>query len=138
MSRWKDALRTKWLKQEVTSPSFYEEVRASDRKMPRWFFLNFKLFAAVFFPSNEMPLKMAGSKGLFACTKCHSRHPFEDLSKDNHLCKVTFLILVMQLTVLVWEKLATYYINQIKNYSFHGVPRFIHHFIYDSPSKLAS
>ena len=48
---------------------------------------------------------MAGSKGLFACTKCHSRHPFEDLSKDDHLCKVTFLLLVMQLTVLVREEL---------------------------------
>jgi len=24
---------------------------------------------------------------LFACTKCHSRHPFEDLSKEEQLCK---------------------------------------------------
>jgi len=32
-------------------------------------------------------LKMAGSKSLFACTKCHSRHPFDELSKEEHLCK---------------------------------------------------
>ena len=28
---------------------------------------------------------------LFACTKCHSRHPFEDLSPSEQLCKVSDL-----------------------------------------------
>merc|ERR1712189_22364 len=31
--------------------------------------------------------KMAGSQMLFACTKCHSRHKFDDLSKEEQLCK---------------------------------------------------
>lgn len=30
---------------------------------------------------------MAGAGALFACTKCHARHQFEDLSKDDQLCK---------------------------------------------------
>merc|ERR1711936_837450 len=30
-------------------------------------------------------ITMAGM--LFACTKCHSRHPFEELSKEEQLCK---------------------------------------------------
>ena len=27
-------------------------------------------------------------EALFACTKCHSRHPFEELSAAEQLCKV--------------------------------------------------
>ncbi|XP_057306935.1 protein FAM76B-like isoform X2 [Hydractinia symbiolongicarpus] len=30
---------------------------------------------------------MAGNTMLFACTKCHSRHPFEELSREEQLCK---------------------------------------------------
>lgn len=30
----------------------------------------------------------AQSAALFACTRCNSRHPFEELSQGQQLCKV--------------------------------------------------
>ena len=43
-------------------------------------------------PRNEIEtMKMAtaaSSSALFACSKCFSRHPFEELSQGQQLCKV--------------------------------------------------
>ena len=34
----------------------------------------------------------ASAAALFACSKCFSRHPFEELSQGQQLCKVSFAI----------------------------------------------
>jgi transcription initiation factor IIE alpha subunit len=33
--------------------------------------------------------KSEGAEGLFACSKCHGRFAFEELSRSEHLCKVS-------------------------------------------------
>lgn len=35
----------------------------------------------------SQPLSNADGVPLFACTKCNSRHPFEELSQGHQLCK---------------------------------------------------
>ena len=32
---------------------------------------------------------MSKNEGLFACSKCHGRFAFEELSRSEHLCKVS-------------------------------------------------
>ena len=34
----------------------------------------------------------AASTALFACSKCYTRHPFEELSQGQQLCKVRLKI----------------------------------------------
>ena len=33
------------------------------------------------------------AEALFACTKCNSRHPFDELSQGQQLCKVKFKLI---------------------------------------------
>ena len=41
--------------------------------------------------SSSISVHMSGStEALFACTKCNSRHPFDELSQGQQLCKVTY------------------------------------------------
>ena len=51
--------------------------------MGRWFSVN---FVAIF--SIDMATNSDKSEMLFACTNCHRRCKFEDLSASQQLCKV--------------------------------------------------
>lgn len=42
----------------------------------------------------------ASAPALFACSKCFSRHPFEDLSPGQQLCKVSFWSIFVRLCVM--------------------------------------
>ena len=35
--------------------------------------------------------KTDSTEGLFACSKCHGRFAFEELSRSEHLCKVSWI-----------------------------------------------
>ena len=35
------------------------------------------------------PTPKAAAAALFACSKCYTRHPFEELSTGQQLCKVS-------------------------------------------------
>ena len=77
-------------------------IASPKRDEPRWFL--FAFFIERYFildyetdlhfiaaPFNDPKLqKTKKSMSLFACTKCKSRHPFDELSKGDQLCKVSW------------------------------------------------
>lgn len=44
-----------------------------------------------------------GGDMLFACSRCYSRHPFEELSSGQQLCKVRGFCLIIMLSSLLIE-----------------------------------
>ena len=46
------------------------------------------------------------ASALFACSKCFTRHPFEELSQGQRLCKVRTIILKIFWFMIFLENLA--------------------------------
>ena len=46
------------------------------------------------------------ASALFACSKCFTRHPFEELSQGQQLCKVRTIILFLIFWYMIFENQA--------------------------------
>lgn len=75
----------------------------------KWFFL-FLLIFHVFLPFKTIIIRFKMS--LYSCTFCHSRHPFEDLSKGDQLCKVSWLSVMF---LVIW-------LNRSISYKYNNIP----------------
>ncbi|XP_035686149.1 protein FAM76B-like isoform X2 [Branchiostoma floridae] len=56
-------------------------------RLPAVFFAHFRYEKRALISENTVMSAGIGAAPLFACTKCNSRHPFEELSQGQQLCK---------------------------------------------------